>query len=220
MKQLFLMILPLFVHTAYVSAQPNANAETNGVAQSPAPYVDFFVVGSFDAPTLKKVAIAAERCLMVDSKIQADAPAPAKTMAAQAAAAPESDAHVRIILSSVHGAEKKHTFIDVTNRVGVINVAALHSDDAETLFRRVERQANRIAGFCFKRSACPNPFCVLSDYADLKSLDMSGRNFCPPCQMFHERDSKAAGLTLNSRTIAAPQPAGPGTQQPAAPEPK
>ena len=76
--------------------------------------------------------------------------------------------------------EGKHAVILPERMIGFIQVPLLYETEEEQQFRRLERQAMRIAGFSLGVPPQPMPFCALAPYATLEELDRMGRGFSPP----------------------------------------
>jgi hypothetical protein len=76
--------------------------------------------------------------------------------------------------------EGRHAVILPERMLGFIHVPVLFGSEEERDFRRLERQAMRIAGFSLGVPPQPMPFCALAPYRTLEELDRLGRGFSPP----------------------------------------
>ena len=76
-----------------------------------------------------------------------------------------------------------HSVSMLENRVVVVNVRGMKTEgaDDETVGRRVERLVMRAIGQLTHMPACPNMMCALAQYNSMETLDLIGRNYCPPC---------------------------------------
>lgn len=77
-----------------------------------------------------------------------------------------------------------------------VNVKALKSDEERIYRRRLGKETLRSIAYLMGMETCPNPQCCLSEYANLKELDMTGGNFCPPCLFKLQELCKGADMAL------------------------
>lgn len=123
-------------------------------------------------------------------------------IAAQAAAAAgPGRAHVVAIAMPPEGFTS-HGMRTADKRAAVINLRPMQADQpGETpLGRRIERQAIRAVALLIDLETCPNPQCALTRYADLKELDQTGRNLCPPCLQKFQRNAASARLDMDKNS--------------------
>lgn len=122
-------------------------------------------------------------------------------IAAQAAkAAPSSDAHVVAIAMPPEGVTH-HGMRTADGRSAVVNLRAMTADKPApvVLEKRVERQTLRSLSLMLGMETCVNPFCTLRRYDNLKELDESGRNLCPPCLQKLQQKADAQHLDMNKK---------------------
>lgn len=135
---------------------------------------------------------------------------------------PRDKVLVTVVLSERLAGES-HAAILPEARIGVVNVPVLHSEEDEVRFRRLERQAMRVAGFSLGVPPQPMPFCALAPYRDLEELDRMGRGFSPPAMAMYRQRLVALGIPLSERAeqllpdVRVRMPAVPPEVPPAAP---
>jgi hypothetical protein len=93
--------------------------------------------------------------------------------------------------------EGKHAVILPERMTGFIQVPLLFEEENERDFRRLERQAMRIAGFSLGVPPQPMPFCALAPYRTLEELDRMGRGFSPPAMAQYRAQLVARGIPLS-----------------------
>lgn len=83
------------------------------------------------------------------------------------------------------------------NRLVLINVRAVESDDAEQFARRVERQVLRGIAMLLGQEFSPDPQSVMFPYQSVEELDLIGRNFDPPSLRDLQRAAVLRGLAVD-----------------------
>ena len=95
-----------------------------------------------------------------------------------------------------------HGMRTADKRAAVVNLRPMLDDkpDEKIVERRIERQTLRAIALMLDVETCVNPQCALSRYQDLKQLDQSGRNLCPPCLQKVQRHAEAEHLDANTKS--------------------
>ena len=181
MKKLLFHLLFAFTTTSLLA----------GEVPAPADYTTLRVVvaGNVSTTIVERVVNFTKTSFPLKSVVETvSAPEGLDLAAAGKLGGSASNEFIKIVLFDAAATEVRHGVYDPTNRVMVLNAAALRHEKEETFARRLDRQFTR--GICFSLGmpTCPNPMCGLFPYKDLAELDMVGRGPCPPCHF------KAVGL--------------------------
>lgn len=111
----------------------------------------------------------------------------------------KTDEAVIIGLVAIQSQPSAHAHYATNLASATINVAALHTDDAEIFARRLERHVMRAIAFLVGLEPAPDPFCVTRHYSTLKELDHMGRNYTPPWNIILQDLAEKKGLQKVSR---------------------
>lgn len=87
-------------------------------------------------------------------------------------------------------------------RVSIANLNPMFTPDteAETIERRVERQAIRGVCLLFGLEPSPNPYSAMFGYENLEQLDQIGRNLDPPWLNRIQERARARGIPLDEES--------------------
>lgn len=111
-------------------------------------------------------------------------------------ALPEENILVTVVMAE-RLEEGRHAVILPERMLGFIQVPLLFESPEERDFRRLERQAMRIAGFSLGVPPQPMPFCALAPYRSLEELDRMGRGFSPPAMAQYRAQLVERGIPLS-----------------------
>jgi hypothetical protein len=171
--------------------------------------IDIMAMGPVAPDAIERVASfirSNTRIQVVVSSIVAEAPA---TLDAALGESVEAQAGQALcVIALVAPAESTGQYVREDREKGIVavDVAALRPEtgDAEQHDRRVERVVMAGIGHLMDLAGCPNPRCALFDYEDMETLDVIGRNFCPPCgTRVHRAAEERGACFIKSSPIKA-----------------
>lgn len=123
---------------------------------------------------------------------------------------PKEDDLCAVVLFAAPASETAHTIFDVTNRVVVVNTTAVKDPQPEKYLRRLDRLALRGVYSMLGLPSCPHPLCCLFPYGEQHTIDMIGRNGCPPCQFKAQTAAQEKRVKRDTPSF----PSGPGIPAP------
>lgn len=201
----------VFVMASLLMSSVCAGADAEAPATS---LIRVMPAAGMDTGIVARVAAFCTANTQIESRVDAAKDLAGDTLEERAQAASslkkEGD-FALVVLTFMPAAEKRHGYVDPVGHLMVINVTPMKAtEDAEVYGRRLERQVMRGVYTLLGQGPCPNPFCCMHPYKEMKDLDRLGRNACPPCAFKGQQAARKAGVKLKKPTLPKGAMPGPG----------